>query len=494
MRKFTPSRRDVLKGIAAGGLSLSFAGYATAANGEAQYIVTTRGRGGVRRLEREGFEIQRKLANDEVLLATGPENASSNLLDINGVEAAARNVRLVLKSPVKDELPAPNELDVPDFYETYLWDKQNIESVEANEIATGDGASVGIIDTGIDYEHPELLPNLDKEAGRLFRDGDIRSGIGEIIVPDNYPDPTALKTEEFHVADEQQGHGTHVAGIAAAADSYGVIGTAPDADVISLRVFWWTMVEDPETGEEEPGIATTTGDVLNAINHGAEKGYDAVNLSLGTLPLHPSEIRPHGIRQLKVAYHKVVQWAVQEGTVVVASAGNSETNLSRQGLFSLPNSVEGAMSISATGPNDKLAFYSDYGTSEVDVGAPGGGYETLEKTIIDDPAKVGWPFPTNLVFSAISPRVEGASYGWKAGTSMAAPQVAGLVALVRELEGDARPHHIESAIKHGAEGGTGRSDPELGAGRINAKNTVELLVDNDDGNITGIGNGNGSRP
>ena len=462
------TRRKLMQGIGATGATLAFAGIASADehDQQVQYIVVG-GRGVRRRLERAGFDVVQELAGGRVFIAYGP--AGADPASVRGVTHAAEDARFRLEEPGLEDGATAASVEPPAFYEEYLWDKQVTESLEANEYATGEGREIAIVDTGIDYEHPELVPNLDEEAGRLFREGEIREGVGEVVVPDDYAEPTELTTEEFHVANEQQGHGTHVAGIAAAADGDGVIGTAPDATLASLRVFWWDLVPDEEAGELVPAAVTTSGDVLTAIDYAASEGYDVANLSLGTAPLPPQLNGDALVR----AYKLVVEHAVQQGTVIAASAGNAETNLQQGGLFSLPNSIRGAMSVSATAPNDELSFYSNYGTNEIDVGAPGGGYETEEKTFVEDPELVEWPFPTNLVFSTISPRVEGGAYGWKAGTSMAAPQVAGLVALVRELESGANARQVESAIKRGAEEATGRSDPALGAGRINARRTVE---------------------
>ncbi|WP_255192364.1 S8 family peptidase [Natronobeatus ordinarius] len=466
--KFT--RRKLMQGIGGTGATLAFAGIASADehDQQVQYIVIG-GNGVSRRLERAGFDVVQELAGGQVFVAYGP--AGADPASIRGVTHAAEGARFRLEEPGLEDGVTEASVELPAFYEEYLWDKQVTESLEANEYATGEAQQIAIVDTGIDYAHPELVPNLDEDAGRLFREGEIREGECEVVVPDDYGAPTELTTEEFHVADEQQGHGTHVAGIAAAADGDGVIGTAPDATLTSLRVFWWDLVPDEEAGELVPAAVTTSGDVLTAIDYAASEGHDVANLSLGTAPLPPQLNGETFVR----AYKLVVEHAVQQGTVIAASAGNAETNLQQGGLFSLPNSIRGAMSVSATGPNDELSFYSNYGTNEIDVGAPGGGYETLEKTVVEDPEEVDWPFPTNLVFSATSLRVEGALYGWKAGTSMAAPQVAGLVALVRELEPEANARQVESAIKAGAEGATGRSDAALGAGRISALKTVEDL-------------------
>ncbi|MDG5762053.1 S8 family serine peptidase [Natronococcus sp. A-GB1] len=502
MTRYSHSRRRLLQGIAGTGVALSFAGLASATeDGRVQYLVVG-GRGTKRRLEDEGFEVRQELADGRVMVVYGPEDAAAQLRDVRGVQAAERDVRFELEKPALEE-PAQEDVEPTTLYDEFLWDKQLTESLEANRLATGAGSRVAIIDTGISYIHPDLLPNLQQDDGRRFKEGFIDSGTEEDIVVGrpvdeddyDYDDDEEIPAfdidfVEQHVAADVEGHGTHVGGIAAASadegfDGTGVLGTAPGADLTSFRVFWWIEVGDEDDPVDERWApTTTTGDVLTAIDYAAEQGYDAANLSLGTAPLPPETNREPFVQ----AYRKVVQNAVQQGTVVTASAGNAETDLQRGGVFSLPNSTQGAMSISATAPNDELSFYSNFGTSEIDVGAPGGGYETLEKTNIEDPDEVEWPAPTNLVFSTTDPLVEGAPYGWKAGTSMAAPQVAGLVALVRQLESGAGARQVENAIKHGAEEASGRSSPELGAGRINALHTVER-VDGSGGNDNNDGNG-----
>lgn len=72
-----------------------------------------------------------------------------------------------------------------------------------------------------------------------------------------------------------------------------------------------------------------------------------------------------------------MQYATRQGTVIVGSAGNHGESLQQKGLWTLPNSLAGVISTSATGPNDERTFYSNWGTNEIDIGAPGGGYETL---------------------------------------------------------------------------------------------------------------------
>ena len=471
------SRRGVLRGIAGAGVGLTFVGYASASDGRAQYIVVGRG-GGVRReLERDGFTVQHELAGGTVFVLRGPTGAEEELQRVRGVDEAARDVRFELEEPeleaVPDDLEPDSEHTATDLY-PLMWDKQVTDVLAAHDYATGVDTRLAILDTGIDPDHPDLAENVDEDLSRLFTSGD---------PIDDHPW-------------DAHGHGTHVAGTAAArsdagapvsseetGEATGIVGTAPEAELVSAKVFWF---EDPEghEDEDEPFLTTTTADILRAIDYSAEIGADAANMSLGTPPL-PPQVNAAGIR---VAYERVIQDATRRGTVVVASAGNSDANLQQGGFFTVPNSTAGSMSISATGPNDLRTFYSNYGTNEIDVGAPGGGYETLEKTLAED---TEWPYPTNLVFSTVPPQVYGVPYAYFAGTSMASPQVTGLVGLVRQLHPNSNANQVEQVIKHGAELVNGQSDPDLGAGRINALNTVELLDDGDSGGSNGNGNGRG---
>ena len=437
------SRRGALKGIAAGAIGLTFLGTASA-NGEVQYIVTVSNPNVRDRVEQTGFTIRRELADGEVLQVSDSKDDRDALEAVRGVQEVARNAYFGLEGPELEEELDTHEFEPPGFWDIQ-WDKHVTDVEDTHHTATGRGTRVAILDTGIDPDHPDLEANVNEELSELFSSGN--------------------PIEEDDNPWDMHGHGTHVAGTAAATGEVGVIGTAPDAELVSLKVFWF---EDPEghEDEDEPFLTTTTADIFAAIDAAAAIGADAANMSLGTLPL-PPEYNRFGIR---VAYERVIQHATRQGTVVVASAGNSEANLQQGGFFTVPNSTAGAMSVSATTPNDKLAFYSNFGTNEIDVGAPGGGYETLEKTLETDPAEVKWPFPLNLVLSTVP-----GGYGWMAGTSMAAPQVSGLVALVRDLEPNTTANQVERAIKHGADLVRGENDSELGAGRINPAETVDRL-------------------
>lgn len=379
------------------------------------------------------------------------------------------------------EITVPQEanagLDARETEETLYgleWDKKDQNIQQVHRFETGEGARVGIIDDGVLASHPDLAANVRVDLSRNFT-GD---GFG--------PGP---------LADD---HGTHVAGTAAAiANDIGVVGHAPDAEIVDLRVF--------------SGRTASFGDVLAAVVYGTEVGCDALNLSLGTPLLVPVDdpdavedpddpgepggqndgpIEPIARDELQMITDSVSAagtFAVENGTLPVASAGNAGTNIDAvvESLGAapvvLPAEADGYMSISATGPigygwpverspknvggypvetpiNTELpayepSFFTNYGPVGVDVSAPGGNADL-------DTAGQGVNSFYDLVLSttfqpvpADTPQDELPSdfvpdYGWKAGTSMAAPQVTGLAALLAARYPDASPtairHHIEA--------------------------------------------------
>lgn len=459
-------RRQLLKGIGMGTIAVTAAG-TVSAGGEVRYLVGSGSTSIASRLEREGYTVQRELLDGQVALTIGPEDAEDDIADVTGVKYVSRDFRLEIDTPEQRESTEDYSDDVGFF--DLQWDKQVTDVERAHETATGESTSVAIIDTGTDFDHREL-PNVDDATARLFRGGDVYSGTGSVEYPASVSDLSAgTTTRQQHVADDVLGHGTHVGGIAAANAGENVVGTAPDAEVVPLRVFWWY-----EDSDGRARLGATFGDILGAIEYAAAVDTDAMNLSIGTPPL-PPQVNASGIRGVS---ELVIENAVRQGTAVVVSAGNSNADI-QGGDFTWPSSMAGVVTISATGPNDERAFYSNYGTSEIDLGAPGGGYETLEKTLETDDDVVDWPFPTNLVLNAMDPDslygelLGGAEYLFLAGTSMAAPQVAGAAALVREVSPNSTAKQVESALKDGADLVEGQNDDELGAGRLNAADALE---------------------
>lgn len=412
--------------MAGTGLAMGAIGVGSAQSTEG-YIVTG---GSSNRIERAGYSVERELAGGSVRIVSGPADAEDDLNSVSGVNAVTRNFAVELSEPVVERHTTEDAA----FTENQ-WDKEITDTFEAHHHATGEGSRIVIADTGVDGTHPDLAGNFNENLSVSFVNGGERAP---------------------HMGPAGGDHATHVAGIAAATGDVGVTGTAPDAEIVSVRVL----------GPDSSSFA----DVLAGADYAAKIGADVANFSLGAGP-YPPQANSDGLR---VATQKVMQDVARRGTVSTVAAGNADTNLQQGGRFYLPGTVQGVMTVSASGPEDNLAFYSNYGTNEIEVGAPGGGRETREETETED-----------LVFSSVP-----GGYAWFAGTSMAAPQVAGLVGLVHEVNPSVTVNQVESAIAQGADLVQGRSSPEFGAGRINALDTVQQGGSPGGGNS---GNGNSGR-
>lgn len=333
--------------------------------------------------------------------------------------------RPVAEAAVPDD--AAETRDEP-FY-ALQWDKEATNVPDAHDITRGDGARIAVIDSGVAAGHPDLSHAVNTTLSRDFTgDG---YGAGGPFGGD---------------------HGTHVAGIIAANDQndQGTVGTAPGAEIVDCRVF-------------SPGELASFGDIIAAMVYSAAVGCDAANLSLGAYPIPRQGL---GSFYGKVL-NRVTAYTRKEGTLLVVAAGNSGADLQHdKSVISLPNEAANVVSVSATGPIGYLwgdpglesdfsspAFYTNYGTNAIDVSAPGGDADL-------DAIGTGVDWYLDLVFNTISQPVfddDGTflganhSYGWKAGTSMAAPQVAGVAGLVAAANPRYNANKLRNAILGGAQ-------------------------------------------
>lgn len=352
----------------------------------------------------------------------------------------------------EDFTPSTNPISIGsnETYFKYQWGMDAINAPEAwNAGYTGQGARVFILDSGIDAEHPDLSPNLNTTLSKSFIAGEDYN-----IQPGSY----------FN-------HGTHVAGIIAAADnSSGVIGVAPHAEIVMVKVL-----------SEYSGSGAFSG--INAgIVYAANNGADVINMSLGAtlnkngfyydeddvLQKVPAVV----IQNIILAQQRAVNYAFKKGVTIVASAGNEGTNADGDAsLIKLPGGLVNVITVSATAPFefgynlespnlnfDIPASYTCYGKSLVDIAAPGGDFLS-EKPL--------WYF--DMVLSTTS---EG--YGWAAGTSMASPHVAGVAALIiGKSGGQMDPSEVAKQLYNTSDQIEGNGNSAYyGNGRVNAFRAV----------------------
>lgn len=293
------------------------------------------------------------------------------------------------------------------------WDLRMIKADKAHEESLGSrDVLVGVLDTGIEPTHPDLVANLDPANS---------VGCADEGVPDTSVD--AWKGIAWD-------HGTHVAGtIAAAKDNgLGIAGVAPNVRIASVKV-------TDEDGYIYPEYA------ICGFIWAAEHGFDVTNNSYFVDPWYRWCNDDPDQKAGYDALRRAIDFAAKKDVVNVAALGNSNWDLSHDILdegspnnqepisrltdnscSKLPAEVRGVVGVSSVGPKANKSFFSNYGISDTEVTAPGGD----SRVAADTPDANGRVLST--VFNG--------GYGYKQGTSMASPHAAGVVALIRSAHPD----------------------------------------------------------
>lgn len=287
----------------------------------------------------------------------------------------------------------PND---PGFLNGEQWSLDKLGADIAWEFSTGESVTVAVIDSGIDHNHPDL--------------------VGRIVPGYNFIDDNADTTDLC-------GHGTHVAGIVAAAtdNAVGVAGLAPQALIMPVKVI----------GENCQGSYSR---LMQGIIYAVDQGARVISITSGGGFDH-------------TALHDAIQYAREKGVLVAVSAGNRGN---AEPFY--PGSYEESFTVAGTDSNDTQYTMSNYG-QQIDIAAPGVN-----------------------IYSTFWRADEGSSYAYMTGTSMAAPHVAGVAALVLALDpklslADLETLLITSAVDLGEEGW----DEIFGWGRLNAWRAVAAV-------------------
>jgi subtilisin family serine protease len=320
------------------------------------------------------------------------------------------------------------------------WNMQAIEAPAAWATGcTGAGVRVAINDGGIYDLHADLAPNLDTACSVSFVPGQ----------------PFNTDTGTFW-------HGTHVAGIVGAADNgFGVIGVAPEAELIGVKVL--------HNG------SGTFGQVIGGILYAADPSAfglpncqraDIINMSLGA-----AVFKAGGAGPLIGALNQAVNFAASQGVLVISAAGNNGVDVRDfPSLSFVPADSGSGLAVSATGPVNfagggtnfrRPASYSNFGNGFIDVAAPGGDFTLFP---------VGLWFQDMVLSTCRGTSVPPSfSFCFAAGTSMASPAAAGVAALIKSTNPGISLGALKAALKNTADDeGPNGHDAFYGHGFVNA--------------------------
>ncbi|HZH12742.1 MAG TPA: S8 family serine peptidase [Archangium sp.] len=363
--------------------------------------------------KRTGVTIARGVGDVDAALARilqHPAVESAEPLRVYSVppgEQAVTELDSSLEEDSKDGY-TPNDPDYPK-----QWNLRMIQMPSAWKENRGKGVVVAVLDTGIAYEDHDDFKQVPDLKGAKFKKG------YDFVNDDEH-------------ANDDHGHGTHVAGTIAQAtnNGEGVAGVAFEATLMPVKVL-------------NHFGSGTSADIAEAIRFAADNGANVINMSLGG-----------------GGYSKVmadaVEYARKKGVTVVAAAGNAG-----RPRVEFPAAYPGAVAVAAVGPGSTRAPYSSYG-KELDIAAPGGDKRQgdaggiLQNTI--DPRD-----PSRSVYAAYQ------------GTSMATPHVAAVAALLY-AEGARGPDEVEKALYAGAKRmGDQAWTEEYGHGLLDAQASLNAL-------------------
>jgi len=304
----------------------------------------------------------------------------------------------------------------------------DIDAPEAWDTQTGSSnVVIAVIDTGADLDHVDIIDNIWKNTGEDWlggspgNDGWDNDGNGK---PDDYYGWDFVNNDNDPDDDNAPDyHGTHVSGIIGARgnNNVGITGVCWSASIVPLKIL------------AANGIGSVASEI-EAIDYAIDKGAKIINVSSGGKDFSQSE-------------YEAIKSARDAGLLFVAAAGNDGEDNDSFPVYPASYDLNNIVAVAATDHNDSRASWSNYGPTSVDVAAPG----------------------VNIYSTKA-----GDSYQYLSGTSMAAPHVSGLAALIWAADNSLTYTQVKDRILNGVDPRSSMDGKILTGGRINAKNTIPL--------------------
>ncbi|MFC4532897.1 S8 family peptidase [Sphaerisporangium dianthi] len=341
------------------------------------------------------------------------------------------------------------------------WDMRMIGATPSGSYAKSRGSKrvlVGIIDTGVDGRHPDIAANFNRSLSRNFVTDHPKDPNGRSL-----DGPCEYKRCKDPVDVDDDGHGTHVAStIGSPINGIGIAGVAPGVSLVNIRA------------------GTDAGffflkPVLDALTYAGDAGVDVVNMSFFVDPWtfncarNPADSRADQLQQAGIitGVQRALDYARARGVTLISALGNGSTDLGdptvdkespgyplgkqRQrtidnSCLNVPAESRGVISVSAVGPSKRKAWYSDYGTEQTDLSAPGGDPSDTGSSLKGTAREILAAAPTRvlrkqkLIDAAGKPTSSSvvrechhgscSYYQYLSGTSMASPHAAGVAAIL----------------------------------------------------------------